>query len=95
MQIAMSCALALMSWREFKFLHGDFTGSGFVWLPSDQTDNVPETILLRNQLAENLRPEALFSLSGSKLTGPFIQYIGWFYRAHAVVVAPRGLVLTS
>jgi hypothetical protein len=70
MQIAMSCALALMSWREFKFLHGDFTGSGFVWLPSDQTDNVPETILLRNQLAENLRPEALFSLSGSELTGP-------------------------
>ena len=28
------------------------------WKPSDRTDNVSETILLRNQLIENLRPEA-------------------------------------
>lgn len=32
MYIAMSNALALMSWHEFKFVHGDFMGSGFVWL---------------------------------------------------------------
>lgn len=32
MHIATSNAMALMSWHEFKFLHGDFTGSGFVWL---------------------------------------------------------------
>lgn len=32
MHIAMSNALALISWHEFKFLHGDFTGGGFVWL---------------------------------------------------------------
>ena len=32
MHIAMSNALALMSWHEFKFLHGDFAGGGFVWL---------------------------------------------------------------
>ena len=32
MHIAMSNAVALMSWHEFKFLHGDFSGNGFVWL---------------------------------------------------------------
>ena len=32
MHIAMSNALALMLWHEFKFLHGDFTGNGFVWV---------------------------------------------------------------
>jgi hypothetical protein len=32
MHIAMSNALALMSWHEFKFLHGDFTGNDSVWL---------------------------------------------------------------
>jgi hypothetical protein len=32
MPIAMSNALALISWHEFKFLHGDFTDSDSVWL---------------------------------------------------------------
>jgi hypothetical protein len=32
MHIAMSNALVLMSWHEFKFLHGDFTGNDSVWL---------------------------------------------------------------
>jgi hypothetical protein len=30
--IAISNALALMSWRDFRFLHGDFMGIGSVWL---------------------------------------------------------------
>ena len=32
MCIAISNALALMSWRDFRFLHGDFMGIGSVWL---------------------------------------------------------------
>jgi len=32
MHIAMSNVLALMSWHDFKFLHGDFTDSDSVWL---------------------------------------------------------------
>jgi hypothetical protein len=32
MHIAMSNSLALISWLEFRFLHGDFTGSDTVWL---------------------------------------------------------------
>ena len=32
MHIAMSNTLALISWLDFKFLHGDFTGSDTVWL---------------------------------------------------------------
>jgi hypothetical protein len=32
MHIAISNSLALISWLEFKFLHGDFTGSDAVWL---------------------------------------------------------------
>jgi hypothetical protein len=32
MLIAMSNALALISWHEFKFLHGDFIRSDSVWL---------------------------------------------------------------
>ncbi|MGD0740047.1 MAG: hypothetical protein ABR957_10665 [Terracidiphilus sp.] len=32
MHIAMNNALAILSWHEFKFLGGDFTDSGSVWL---------------------------------------------------------------
>jgi hypothetical protein len=32
MSIAMSNALAATSWRDFRFLHNDFTGRDFTWL---------------------------------------------------------------
>jgi len=32
MHIAMSHALALMLWHDFRLLFGDLTGNGFVWL---------------------------------------------------------------
>ena len=32
MYIAMSSALALMSWQDFRLLLGDLTGNGFAWL---------------------------------------------------------------
>jgi hypothetical protein len=32
MHIAMTNTLALISWLDFKFLHGDFTGRDSVWL---------------------------------------------------------------
>jgi len=32
MHIAMSSALALMLWQEFKFLHGDFSDGSSIWL---------------------------------------------------------------
>jgi hypothetical protein len=32
MSIAMSNALALMRWPDFRFLHGDFMSSGYAWL---------------------------------------------------------------
>jgi hypothetical protein len=31
LHIAISNAVALKSWHDFKFLHGDFSGNGFVW----------------------------------------------------------------
>jgi hypothetical protein len=31
MHIAMSNAVALKSWHEFKLLHGDLSGDGFAW----------------------------------------------------------------
>jgi hypothetical protein len=32
MQLAMSNVLALMCWRDFRFLNGGFTGRDFAWL---------------------------------------------------------------
>jgi len=32
MHIAMSSALALMSWQDFRLLLGDLTSNGFAWL---------------------------------------------------------------
>jgi hypothetical protein len=32
MHIAISNALALMRWHDFRFLHGNFRGGDFAWL---------------------------------------------------------------